>query len=211
MLTKLFRRLLALSVVTAMFLSACGAKNDEERDGNGDALTWGTWSGYGKYEAFLGLLGETYPEIELEFISYTGGNATGYSWAQMRADDIPDIFITSQMLDEGLAKERLVDLSGYDFVNQLSTSLLDQVSVDGGVYLLPINNIIYGIYYNKTLMEEHGCHAAKTVPATAILHFFSGFKVAHHTFRRQSLCKGFFSNFQMFTVGFQIVPHARAD
>ena len=30
------------------------------------------------------------------------------------ADDIPDIFITSQILDPELAKERLADLSGYD-------------------------------------------------------------------------------------------------
>lgn len=100
-------------------------------------------------------LEETYPEIELEFNSYMGGNATGYSWAQMRADDIPDIFITSQILDGELAKERLADLSGYPFVNDLSTSILDQVSIDGGIYLLPAGNSMYGIYYNKTLMEEH--------------------------------------------------------
>ena len=85
-----------------------------------------------------------------------GGNSTGYSWAQMRADDIPDIFITSQILDEELAEERLVDLSGYDFINGFSTPLLDQVSIDGGIYLLPTGTAIYGIYYNKTLMEEHG-------------------------------------------------------
>lgn len=74
----------------------------------------------------------------------------------MRADDIPDIFITSQILDEDLAKERLIDLSGYDFINDFSTALLDQVSIDGGIYLLPVNNAMYGIFYNETLMEEHG-------------------------------------------------------
>ena len=73
----------------------------------------------------------------------------------MRADDIPDIFITSRVLDRELAKERLLDLSGYEFINHVSTAVLDQISIDGGIYLLPVNNTMYGIYYNKTLMEEH--------------------------------------------------------
>lgn len=131
---NLIRRLLALSVVMALLLSACGLREQADSgsiSSDSDALTWGTWGNYGKHEAFLELLGETYPEIELEFVSYAGGNPTGYSWAQMRADDIPDIFITSQILDEDLAKERLADLSGYDFINNFSTSLLDQVSIDG--------------------------------------------------------------------------------
>ena len=123
---------------------------------DGGALTWGTWGSYGRHKAFLDLLEQTHPDIALEFISYTGGNSTGYSWIQMRADDIPDIFITSQILDPELAKERLADLSGYDFVNSFSTAILDQVSIDGGIYLLPVSNSVYGIYYNKTLMEEYG-------------------------------------------------------
>ena len=73
----------------------------------------------------------------------------------MRADDIPDIFITSKIIDEDLAKERLVNLADYDFIDGLSTALLDQVAIDGGIYALPVNNVMYGIYYNKTLMEEH--------------------------------------------------------
>lgn len=41
-------------------------------------------------------------------------------------------------------------------LSMASTALLDRASIDGGVYALPVNNVIYGIYYNKTLMEEHG-------------------------------------------------------
>lgn len=44
----------------------------------------------------------------------------------------------------------------HNFINSLSTTLLDQASIDGGVYALPVNNVMYSIYYNKTLMEEHG-------------------------------------------------------
>ena len=140
------RRLLAVLAGMAVLLSGCA-------QGGGGALTCSAWSGY---ERFFALAGETYPEIPIERSPYEGGNRTGYSWAQMRADDIPDIFITSQILDETLAKERLADLSGYGFINRFTTSVLDQVAVDGGIYLLPVNYGMYGIFYNQTLMEERG-------------------------------------------------------
>lgn len=149
------RCLAALLAASLLLLSGCGSSSDEASDTDSGALTWETWGGYGAHQKFLELAKEKYPDIELEFISYTGGNRTGYSWAQMRAGDIPDIFITSQILDKDLAKEHLVDLSGYPFINDLPTSVLDQISLDGEVYLLPVNYAMYGIFYNKTLMEEH--------------------------------------------------------
>ena len=152
MVPNTIRRLPALLLAGLLLLSAC-APSEKAPDAGEGPLTWSTWSGY---QNFLTLLGETYPDIELELHPYDGANRTGYSWAQMRADDIPDIFITSQILDEDLTKQRLADLSGYDFINSLSTPVLDQVSIDGGVYLLPVSYAMYGILYNKTLMEEHG-------------------------------------------------------
>lgn len=149
------RCLAALLAASLLLLSGCGSSSDEASDTDSGALTWETWGGYGAHQKFLELAKEKYPDIKLEFISYTGGNRTGYSWAQMRAGDIPDIFITSQILDKDLAKEHLVDLSGYPFINDLPTSVLDQISLDGEVYLLPVNYAMYGIFYNKTLMEEH--------------------------------------------------------
>ena len=155
MTARLTRRLLALSAAALFLLSSC-ASSGTEPGKNGDALTWISWNGYKRYEKFLSLAAREYPDIELEFISYTGANATGYSWAQMQGDDIPDIFITSQILDQELAKERLVDLSEYPFINEFSTAILDQVAIDGGIYLLPVTYSMYGIFYNKTLMEEKG-------------------------------------------------------
>lgn len=157
MTAKPIRRLLALIPAVILLASACGCSHSGS--GSGEALVWCTWNGY---EQFLELAAQAYPDIELEFTPYMGANRTGYSWAQMRADDIPDIFITSQILDSGLAEERLIDLSGYSFINDFSTSILDQVAIDGGVYLLPVNNAMYGIFYNKTLMEEHGWQVPST-------------------------------------------------
>lgn len=156
MKTRMFKRGIALAAVMMMLLSACAASGTDNDKENSDALTWLIWGSYGTQQAFLELAAETYPEIELELLSYRGGNRTGYSWTEMRADDISDIFITSQILDEELAKERLVDLSTYPFVNEFSDKALEQVEIDGGIYLLPVSYNMYGIFYNKTLMEEMG-------------------------------------------------------
>ena len=155
------RCLLAIAITAVFLLSACASSGSVSDTGD-DVLTWSTGGNFNRYRAFIELVSETCPDIKLEFISYTGGNNTGYSWAQMRADDIPDIFITTQILDEELAKERLVDLSGYPFINDFSTSILDQVSIDAGVYLLPISYSMYGIFYNKTLMQENGWEVPST-------------------------------------------------
>lgn len=157
---KLISCLLILSAAAALLLPSCSpSENPSDSQPGRGALTWTTWR---EYSDFLELAVRTYPDIELEFTGYTGANRTAYGWAQMQAGDLPDVFITSHILDEELAKESLVDLSAYDFVNDFSTALLDQVSIDGGIYLLPVSNAMYGIYYNKTLMEEQGWE----VPAT---------------------------------------------
>ena len=89
---RLIRRVLALSM-GLLLLSGCasGERSPEVQSGS-EALTWFDWSGY---DHFLALAAETYPDISLEISTYAGSNRTGYSWAQMRGDDIPDIFITS--------------------------------------------------------------------------------------------------------------------
>lgn len=147
------RRLAALFIAVSLLLCGCSPTTAQNAGTDDDSLTMNTWRSYNDFHK---LLAETRPDLPLSLISYTGCNQTGYSWAQMQADDIPDFFITSQILDEELAAERLVDLSAYPFINRFSTSILDQVAIDGGVYLLPVNSVMYGIYYNKTLMEEHG-------------------------------------------------------
>lgn len=177
MAVQQIRRLLALPIAAALLISACSCAK-KGPGGSGDALTWTSWS---EYAGFLDLAAQAYPDIQLELTGYAGANRTGYGWAQMRADDIPDVFITSQPLDEELIKERLVDLSGYDFVNGFSTALLDQVSIDGGIYLLPASSTMYGIYYNKTLMEERGWQ----VPAS-----FAELEALCETLREEGMVPG---------------------
>ena len=148
---KIRRFAVCLSMAALLLLSACSSLSPSAAERG--PLSWTAWGGY---EAFHALARETYPEIEWELEPYDGANRTGYSWVQMRSGDIPDLFVTSQILDGELAKERLVDLSNYEFIDRFPTAILDQVSVDGGIYLLPVTYGMYGIFYNRTLMEEHG-------------------------------------------------------
>ncbi|MCM1507499.1 MAG: ABC transporter substrate-binding protein [Ruminococcus flavefaciens] len=143
----------ALVIGTVLIFTGCGDSAVSEKD---KPLSWGNWNHYSNYEDIWNLIEETYPDMQLEYVPYSGANMTGYAWAQMRADDTADIFTSKLIVDESLAKERLIDLSGYDFISDLSTSLLDQISIDGGIYMIPTVTSIYGILYNKTLMEEYG-------------------------------------------------------
>jgi raffinose/stachyose/melibiose transport system substrate-binding protein len=52
--------------------------------------------------------------------------------------------------------ENLVDLSSHSFLNNYYSGILNSVDVDGSVYLLPTGYNVYGITYNKTIMEENG-------------------------------------------------------
>lgn len=95
---------MALSICLLPPLSACtsGEKGPDDAQGSdSSALTWTRWNGF---DSFPELAGRTYPEIEREYTAYAGANRTGYSWVQMRADEIPDIFITPQIIDKDGSK-----------------------------------------------------------------------------------------------------------
>ena len=48
--------------------------------------------------AFIDIVHEKYPEINLEVIPYSGKNYTAYVKAELAADDMPDIYTTSYFI-----------------------------------------------------------------------------------------------------------------
>lgn len=142
-----FKSFFVLILSALLILNGCSSIK------NADKPTIQYWYGY---DDLLDYAAKTDQECNLDIISYNGMNRTGYTWQQMKAGDIPDIFICGQNLDPELASERLLDLSSYNFTGEFSTSIMDKQSKNGGIYLLPVDYCIYGIYYNKTLMEENG-------------------------------------------------------
>lgn len=160
--------------------------------------------------AFLAALEENCPGVRLEFISYTGGSGTGYSQYLLDKGHPPDIYTISVfgMLDK--QKEYLLDLSGYEFLNNYNTVDINQVTLDGAVYMLPTSAAIMGLYYNKTMFAEHGWEVpqnfeelkalVKVIREAGIDPVAAQFKLPGN---------GFFDVFTMAKTGFLSTPEGR--
>lgn len=176
---KLLAALLTAALFATTLLSACGtaggdstaaedsseaasktaddgvADTASDAAGTHEPLTIMTSQG-SDYSAFIEALQNAYPEIELEVISYKGYNTSEYNNILIQAGEIPDIYITTYPPADELQAENLIDLSGEDFVSNFNMTQLNNVSVDGAIYLLPANLSLFGIFYNQTLFEEQG-------------------------------------------------------
>lgn len=99
---------------------------------------------------------EEFPEIDFEFECYRGTNTTEYLRLQLEHDDTGDIVLGTLKYDDEMCRQHLLDLSGYGFVGNYESSMLNQYDVDGAIYLLPGPIMIRTMAYNKTLFEEKG-------------------------------------------------------
>ena len=108
--------------------------------------------------AFIDIVHEKYPEINLEVIPYSGKNYTAYVKAELAADDMPDIYTTSYFIpDLDDVSSKLIDLSSYAFTdNYAEARLRDVTDSKGAIHLLPIYYDCLGITYNKALLEKNG-------------------------------------------------------
>lgn len=77
--------------------------------------------------------------------------------------DLEDIIITGYIKDSGVSNSVFYDVSAEDFTSRYYQSVLNDLSVDGMLYQLPINNSVHGIFYNKSLFEAHGWEIPQTI------------------------------------------------
>lgn len=155
-----------LAVITAWGLTACSGGKPQTAAGaqtasgipNGESHEALTITRLNDLitEKFVDALHEVHPEINLQIVSYGGKNGAGYSQYSLEMDDMPDIYVTSKDFHKEFMPERLVDLAGYDFINRYSSFLLNSLDVNGGIYLLPTGYTVYGMFYNKTILQENG-------------------------------------------------------
>lgn len=96
--------------------------------------------------------------ITVKLIPFSGQEKL---YAMMAAGQPPDVFYTNTVVRDQLAAEgRLKDLrtvAGQDpFVQQVRPEFIERgSSIDGGWYQFCDWTFTYGIYYNKTLFDEH--------------------------------------------------------
>ena len=141
---------LILACIAATGLTGCGKTSKKH-----EAITF--MAPYLEVDSFIEEVHKTYPEVNLEVITYSGSNTTTYLQNMLEADDLPDIctqtFYKPDVVD---VSDKMIDLSGYDFTDNYVESRLKEVSDDGALYMLPSLYNCYGITYNKTLLEQHG-------------------------------------------------------
>lgn len=76
-------------------------------------------------------------------------------------NDLTDIIFTSPNPTKN--PEVFYDLSSEEFTQRYHLSALNELSQDGKLYQLPISSTANGIYYNKTLFEQHGWEIPATI------------------------------------------------
>lgn len=108
------------------------------------------------YTALMELVHQKYPEITLEIQPYHGRNTTAYMKKQLESDHQPDIYSTTQAWDVELQQEHLLDLSPYAVTELYNPARLNEMDVNGAVYLLPYDFSIVGILCNRSLLERLG-------------------------------------------------------
>ena len=149
---KRFFYLLLAAICAILALNACRSK---QSSGIHEPIT--IQASMENLDHFIALVHETYPEINLKVIPYSGANYSAYCKAQLIANDMPDIYCARVYAPgEVDLSDRLIDLSGYDFTSEYSEAQLREVTDDGAIYMLPTYYDCLGITYNKTLLEENG-------------------------------------------------------
>ena len=148
---------------TAFLLASCGSRgsqNDTSSKSAGSSsdhpvITMN--APYRNMSNFVDKVKEKYPEINLEVIPYNGQNTTIYMQDMRRTGQMTDIYFTTYYVPGRYDdKADFLDLSSYDFTGEYVQSRLREVTLDGGIYMLPLGYNALGITYNKTLLDKNG-------------------------------------------------------
>ena len=141
---------LILTCIAATGLIGC-RKTDEASEEH-EAITF--MAPYLEVDSFIEEVHKTYPEVNLEVITYSGSNTTTYLQNMLEADDLPDIctqtFYKPDVVD---VSDKMIDLSGYDFTDNYVESRLKEVSDEGALYMLPSSDR-YGIRPNLSVVSS---------------------------------------------------------
>lgn len=176
----------------ALLLAGCGAKESaetktgksESSSSDHEVITMN--APYRNMSAFVKLVKETYPEINLEVIPYNGQNTSNYMRNMRKSGEMTDIYFTTYYTPGRYDdKADFLELSGYDFSGNYIQSRLREVTVDGGIYMLPMGYNAIGITYNKTLLDANGWKLPENLEEMAALK--TEVEEAGYTFCRNQL------------------------
>lgn len=105
-------------------------------------------------------LEEKFPHIQIASVNAAGTNTVrAYVEKQGEHEDLPDLIFSAMRMGDS---KYAYDFSAESFTSRYNLSSLEALDADGSLRQLPVNSTVKGIFYNKTLFEEHGWE----IPAT---------------------------------------------
>lgn len=172
------KRLLALLlsiVLASTVLGGCGtsgknlSESEGEKGGSVQQVTVKVFhhmSEEGKRKAFQKWADHVEKEIPGTKFDIQAIDESQYSTmlkTKIAADDAPDVIFGLASDNKDLIGEgHILDLSGQPFLNNLSKTAVDSMTVNGKVYGMGVDLGVMGAFYNKNLFEEAGLEVPKT-------------------------------------------------
>lgn len=106
---------------------------------------------------------QLHPECQIVSLNISAGSTNALLPESLEGGRAPDVlYIATDQIVRANAKDLYEDLAGNSVTQNYHTSALQSFSDDGSLYFLPGPSAAYGMWYNKTLFDEHGW----TVPTT---------------------------------------------
>lgn len=99
-----------------------------------------------------------FPEVNVLLRLQNTPDSSYYTEKSMEHRLLGDLFFCAGGMtkDEELLRENFIDLSDAPFINNYYQNALDNVAVNGKIYMLPGFADIFGIIYDRTLFQERG-------------------------------------------------------
>lgn len=152
---KLLSCFLAVTCVVTV-LTGCGSSTAQKNKTNEhEVITIN--APYRNISAFVDLVHEKYPEINIEVVPYSGSNTTAWMNGMLQSGELTDIYFkTTYSATNEDVSDKFMDISSYDFTDLYVQSRLREVTDEGAIYMLPLYYSCFGITYNKTLLDKNG-------------------------------------------------------
>lgn len=151
---KLLSCFLAVTCTITM-LTGCGSSTTENKTNEHEAITIN--APYRNISAFVDLVHEKYPEINIEVVPYSGSNTTAWMNGMLQSGELTDIYFkTTYSATNEDVSDKFMDISSYDFTDLYVQSRLREVTDEGAIYMLPLYYSCLGVTYNKTLLDKNG-------------------------------------------------------
>lgn len=147
---------------SAVLIGGCGSS---AQDGDKVTITYMQWQQ--EFSTAAIKLADAYmaenPQVKVEVITNSDGYAENLK-AAIVAGNVPEIFVTEGYENMKSYGEYLTDLSGEEWVKDITPAAKQCVTLEGKTMGMPITMAGEGIVYNKKLFREHGWEIPETLP-----------------------------------------------